>query len=385
MLNAAELGELNQAFQTFAALSGSLQRSYSELESKVTVLNTELTRAQAARARLNQRFEGLLEALAGGVLLLGADDVVQGCNPAAVELLGAPLLELSWETIRRRAFTGGNLFGGEFALASGRHVTLSRRPLGDDCHVILVTDVTESYLVRELAERSRKLASMGEMAARLAHQLRTPLATALLYASQLTAALPADVRSRELARKTTERLQDIERLIADMLDFASGGGGRTAEFTVGELLEGVVQALECRLRVGGRLTIRTRTPQLRVRGKRDALVGALVNLVVNALDVIGAEAQVVVEAAESQSGTLNLRVADNGPGVPAEIRARIFDPFFTRRPGGTGLGLAIVASVAHAHGGKVWLEEGGPGAVFVLELPAVEDDRPVAAACRTGT
>lgn len=385
MLKAGELSELNQAFHTFAALSGTLERSYTDLERKVTLLNTELTRAHAARAKLDERFERLLESLAGGVLLLGADDVVQGCNPAAVELLGEPLLGQPWEAIRRRAFTNGSLFGGEFALASGRHVTLSRRPLGDDSHVVLVTDVTESHLVRELAARSQRLVAMGEMAARLAHQLRTPLAAALLYASQLSAALPQEARNHDLARKTTERLHEIERLIADMLQFAAGGAGRASETAVGELLEGVVRALECRLRQGGRLTIRTRTPALVIRGRRDALIGAVVNLVANALDIIGVGAEVVVDAAESAPGFARIRVADNGPGVPAEIRSRIFEPFFTQRAGGTGLGLAIVASVAHAHGGTVWLEDGGPGAVFVLELPTQEHEGPAVAARRTGT
>lgn len=385
MLKAGELSELNQAFQAFASISGTLERSYSDLERKVTLLNTELTRAQAARAKLDERFERLLESLAGGVLLLGADEVVHGCNPAAVELLGEPLLEQTWDAIRRRAFTNGSLFGGEFALASGRHVTLSRRPLGDDSHVVLVTDVTESHLVRELAARSQRLAAMGEMAARLAHQLRTPLAAALLYASQLGAALPPEARSHDLARRTTERLHDIERLIADMLQFAAGGAGSASETAVGELLEGVVRALECRLRQGGKLTIRTRTPALVIRGRRDALIGAVVNLVANALDIIGTGAEVVVDAAEAGQGFARIRVADNGPGVPAEIRSRIFEPFFTHRAGGTGLGLAIVASVAHAHGGRVWLEDGGPGAIFVLELPTTEQGQPAVEARRTGT
>jgi two-component system sensor histidine kinase FlrB len=385
MLNPSDASELNRAFQTFAALSGSLQRSYSDLENKVSLLNTELTRAHAARARLDARFGQLLEAMAGGVLLLGTDEVVHGCNPAAVELLGEPLLGQSWPTIRRRAFAEGNLFGGEFALTSGRHVTLSRRPLGDDGHVLLVTDVTESHLVRELAARSQRLATMGEMAARLAHQLRTPLAAALLYASQLGTATGLDARHRELAGKATERLRELERLIADMLQFAAGGGGRPSETTVGELLEGVVQALEFRLRQGGTLTIRTRTPQRVIPGRRDALIGAVVNLVVNALDVIGQGAQVVVEAAEPAPDRVRIRVADNGPGVAPGIRARIFEPFFTRRPGGTGLGLAIVASVAQAHGGRVWLDDGGPGAVFVLELPVAPERQMAAAARRTGT
>jgi two-component system sensor histidine kinase FlrB len=384
MIEAGELTELNQAFRTFATLSGTLQQSYSALESRVSLLNAELTRARAVRARLDARFERLLEALPGGVLLLDAGDVVQGCNPAAAQLLGEPLLGQPWDAVRRRAFTGGHLFGGEFDLASGRHVTLSRRPLGDDSHVVLVTDVTESHLVRELAARRGRLAALGEMAARLAHQLRTPLAAALLYASQLGSSISTDPRGRELAGKTTERLHELERLIADMLAFAAGGGGRASETAVGELLEGVVQALECRLRQGGKLTIRTRSPAIVVRGRRDALVGAVVNLVANALDIIGARAEVMVEADAGPRGFARIRVSDNGPGVAADIRARIFEPFFTRRAGGTGLGLAVVASVALAHGGRVWLEDGGPGAAFVMELPTVPADAPAAEPC-TGT
>jgi two-component system sensor histidine kinase FlrB len=264
-------------------------------------------------------------------------------------------------------------------------VTLSRRPLGEGSHVILITDVTESHLVRELAARSERLATMGEMAARLAHQLRTPLAAALLYASQLGSAVALDARNRELASKATERLRELERLITDMLQFAAGGGGRSSETAVGELLEGVAQALEFRLRQGGKLTIRSRTPHLVIRGRRDALIGAVVNLVVNALDIVGSDAQVVVDASESPPGIARIRVSDNGPGVAPEIRARIFDPFFTSRAGGTGLGLAIVTSVAQAHGGRVWLEDGGPGAVFVMELPLAQGQRPAAAARATGT
>lgn len=383
MMNAGEMTELNEAFRTFAALSGTLQQSYADLEHRVTLLNTELARSHAARARLDERFERLLQALAGGVLLLGVDDVVEACNPAAVELLGEPLQGQSWEAVRRRAFADENLFGGEFTLASGRRVTLARRPLGDDSHVMLVTDVTESHLVRELAARSQRLAALGEMAARLAHQLRTPLAAALLYASQLGASIAADSRGSELARKTTERLHELERLIADMLAFAAGGGGRATETAVGELLEGVVQALECRLRQGGKLTVRTRIPKTVVRGRRDALVGATVNLVANALDIIGAAAEVVVEAAAGPAGFVRIRVSDNGPGVAADIRARIFEPFFTRRAGGTGLGLAVVASVALAHGGRAWLAEGGPGATFVLELPTASPDSAAAPQRRT--
>ncbi|TAK54340.1 MAG: PAS domain-containing protein [Gammaproteobacteria bacterium] len=374
MVAVAEARELTAAFSSFTEVSSALQRSYAELEGQVSLLRAELERSRHARARLAGRFGQLLEALPAGVLLLDGSEVIRECNQIALELLGAPLCGQAWEQVRARALSGGSVFGGDVALPGGRHVSVSQRALDDgEGRIILVTDVTESHLVHELLGRNQRLSAMGEMAARLAHQLRTPLAAALLGASQLAGA--GDERVRTLAQRTTARLHELERLIADMLGFAAGGGGPPVEVLVSAVLEDVVQSLAGRLRLGGQLTIRTRAPQLQIRASRAALAGAIGNLVVNALDVAGPVASVVVEASEPRPGIGCIRVSDNGPGVPASLRSRIFEPFFTTRPGGTGLGLAVVSSVVQAHGGQVRLEAEGPGATFTLELPALGTDR----------
>lgn len=368
---------LEDAFRTFGEVSGALERSYRDLESQVVRLSEELGRARSARLeehrareRIAGRFERLLALLPGGVLMLDGDDVIRGRNAAAAELLGEPLVGESWAAVCGRAMQRASVFGGEVPLASGRHVSISQRTLGDEPgRIVLVTDVTEAHLVRDLLERSQRLSAMGEMAARLAHQLRTPLAAALLYASTLATAALGEAQRSELAGRVVGRLRHLEQLIADMLAYARGSGTGTAELSVSALLEEAAQTLAARLKQGGRLTIRTRAPGLVIRGNRDALVGALVNLVVNALDVGGPGAEVEVEASEPAPGTARIVVSDNGPGVPAELAERIFEPFFTTRQAGTGLGLAVVRSVALAHGGSVRLAETQRGAEFVIELP----------------
>jgi two-component system sensor histidine kinase FlrB len=369
--------QLEDAFRTFSEVSGALERSYRQLEAQVARLNEDLRRARSARLsehrereRIAGRFERLLALLPGGVLLLDADDVVTDCNQAARELLGEPLTGAGWSAICGRSMSRASVFGGEVPLASGRHVSISQRSLGDEPgRIILVTDVTEAHLVRDLLERSQRLSAMGEMAARLAHQLRTPLAAALLYASRFPAPGLDDVQRSELAARTVGRLRHLERLVADMLAYARGSGGGMADLSVNAVLEEVAQSLAGRLRQGGRLTIRTRAPRLVIRANREALVGAVVNLVVNALDVAGPTAEVLVEASTPAAGVARIRVEDNGPGVEAGIAGRIFEPFFTTRPSGTGLGLAVVRSVASAHGGSVRLEPGTGGAIFVMDLP----------------
>jgi two-component system sensor histidine kinase FlrB len=159
-----------------------------------------------------------------------------------------------------------------------------------------------------------------------------------------------------------------------MLAFARGSGVRLSRCDVGALLEGTAQSLASRLGPRARLTIRTLAPGLAVLGNAEALVGALVNLANNALDAAGdADARVEIEASAAE-GHAVIRVRDNGPGVPAEFRAKVFEPFFTTRSSGTGLGHAVVKSVALAHGGSVRIEDSAAGACFALELPALGAD-----------
>jgi two-component system sensor histidine kinase FlrB len=232
----------------------------------------------------------------------------------------------------------------------------------------------------ELAEarlervRQERLATLGEMAARLAHDVRTPLAAALLYASRLGLDGVNEADRRDTAAKIVARLKHLERLVADMLALARGNGVRFGRCDVGALLESTAQSLASRLGPRAQLTIRTLAPGLAVLGNAEAMVGALVNLANNALDAVGdGDARVEIEASAAD-GRAVIRVRDNGPGVPAEFRARVFEPFFTTRSSGTGLGLAVVKSVALAHGGAVTIEDAPAGACFALELPALGAD-----------
>jgi two-component system sensor histidine kinase FlrB len=233
----------------------------------------------------------------------------------------------------------------------------------------LNTELAEARIERLRQER---LATLGEMAARLAHDVRTPLAAALLYASRLGLEGVSDADRRDIAAKVVARLRHLEGLVAHMLAFARGGGAILARCDVSAMLESAAQSLAARLSGKARLTIRTNAPRLAVFGNAEALVGAIVNLATNALDATATVAEPCVEIeASDEGGSAVIRVRDNGPGVPAAARARIFEPFFTTTPGGTGLGLAVVRSVALAHGGSTALEDTSGGACFAIALPAL--------------
>jgi two-component system sensor histidine kinase FlrB len=366
--------ELQAAFLAFGSVSEQLSGAFDSLRTQVAQLRSELGAAHAGKEHLAARLSALIAGLPGGVLVLdGAGEILE-CNPAARDLLGEPLLAQCFAAVLHRAAAAGTGVGAgggaeHTELCSGRFVNISRRELDSGGEVVLLTDVTESHLMQVFLARQQRLLTLGELAAGLAHQIRTPLAAALLYASQMT--LPGR-STEELARcaeKTAGSLKQLDRLVNDMLAFAHGGAAREP-VSVSAVLEQVAQWLRPALRRGIRLTIRTQAPDLMVRANAPSLVSAVLNLATNALQAASADLDLELLGRRTAAGRAQIVVSDNGPGVPQQIRERIFEPFFTTRARGNGIGLAIVKSVVEAHHGSVCLAETARGATFIIELPA---------------
>jgi two-component system sensor histidine kinase FlrB len=214
---------------------------------------------------------------------------------------------------------------------------------------------------------------MGEMVASMAHQVRTPLATAILYASQMSnPALDNDKRQR-FSQKILERLHYLERQVNDMLIFAKDGRMAMETFSLAELLNHLKDAVkECTGRGGIDLQIINTVQNDAMLGNENALRGALLNLLNNAVDAVGQVGKIQISVVQLDSFKLRIEIKDDGPGIDQEIRQRIFEPFFTTKVHGTGLGLAVVDSVVKAHGGQMHVESAlGQGAVFWLVLPCI--------------
>jgi two-component system sensor histidine kinase FlrB len=371
--------ELQAAFQAFGSVSEQLSGAFDSLRAQVAQLRAELGEAHAGREHLTARLSALIKGLPGGVLVLDSGGEIQECNPVARELLGEPLLGQSLAAVLARAAVSSGGFAKHTELRSGRFVNISRRDLQSGGEVVLIADVTETHLMQVFLTRQQRLLTLGELAAGLAHQIRTPLAAALLYASQMT--LPGR-NTDDMARcadRTVGSLKQLDKLVNDMLAFAHGGAVREV-VSVSALLEQVAQWLRPALRRGVRLTIRTQAPDLAVRANAPSLVSAVLNLATNALQAATGDLDLELLARRAAGGRAQIVVSDNGPGVPAHIRERIFEPFFTTRALGNGIGLAVVRSVVEAHQGSVCLADcsagglpnNGGGAAFIIDLPAEE-------------
>ncbi|WJW74578.1 ATP-binding protein [Thiohalobacter sp. IOR34] len=365
--------QLQDAFLAFSRMSEALEASYRELEQRVAELNVELAASRSERLQLAERLETLVDALPGGVLVVDGEGRIRECNRAAESLLGVPLSGRLWAEVSERAFNSRRIHGAELRLADGRWVNIASRELeAGHGRILLLNDVTETRQLQAAMSRQQRLSAMGEMVAGLAHQIRTPLSTALLYASQLAGPMPDAAARERFAGRLVERLHHLERLVDDMLLFARGGEAGDQCFDCAALFASVEAAMQAELAAGGaRLQVEDRSGGCLLQGNPELLAGALANLVSNSLQADGTT-RIRIEAGSGTDGGVWIRVSDDGPGIPPALRERIFQPFFTTRPNGTGLGLALVQSLVRSHGGAIELEDDETqGASFMLRFPPV--------------
>ncbi len=367
---------LESAFQLFNQISEELTGSYRQLQVQVLELSQELAAARSERMvqlaekeRLADRLERLLETLPAAVIVLDGDDTIREFNPAAEQLLGELVIGSCWnELLQRKALTGF-MDGHELKLKSGRLLTLTSSDLEQaPGRILVMLDVTETRRLQERLDRRERLTAMGEMSAQLAHQMRTPLSTALLYTSHLAGEQLDPLKRRQFTAKLRDRLQHMERQIQDILLFARGGDAGESSLLLSELLRKFVTSSEQsqgenRIQL---LLLDESRGQARMIGRKDALLGLLNNLLENAVQHHASRIELRLRA----DSDIELDVEDNGIGIPEPLRQRIFDPFFTTRSGGTGLGLAVVQNLVLSHGGEIHLEPAASGgACFRLRFP----------------
>jgi len=236
--------------------------------------------------------------------------------------------------------------------------------------------LSEIQTLQQQVSRSRRLSSMGQMTARLAHQIRTPLATALLYASQLKQVQLRREQHDCFVDRLLVGLRHLDHMVNDMLVFARGGEEGEEAVVLAEILEQVRETLLPQLnQQAAHWSVHGSDAKLSIRGQREVLVSVLTNLASNALNAAGESARLDWYL-EARGEIINLTLEDDGPGVPEELQEKIFEPFFTTRANGTGLGLAVVRAVIDAHRGTIELDpDYRDGARFILRLPLMERDQ----------
>ena len=372
---------LAATFAHFNAVTDELIRAYQQLEIKVEELSGQLTQANdellqksQANAQLAQRLATLVNELPAGVIETDAQKQIISLNNAAKNMLPELQRHAYWNehALLDQMDADGVIHLADPNSGRARYLTLQTCPLDDQSTIFLLHDVgTLRHLHEQLAQQN-KLASMGQMAASLAHQLRTPLATALLYAKNLERpALSAEERLK-FSRKIVDRLQALEGLIQEMLGFVrqNTSSEQITRYPLSELIHELEQSFAPQCEGHGTyFQIRNDAPeQASLNCRPKELTAAMIALLENALQHVPAGGEIMLEVLNREN-CLTFRIRDNGPGIAPELVPRIFEPFFTTRANGTGLGLAITKRVIDALGGELSYHRDDDKTVFSVVLP----------------
>jgi two-component system sensor histidine kinase PilS (NtrC family) len=244
-------------------------------------------------------------------------------------------------------------------------------------------DISSQKQLDSLNMRAQRLEAVAELSASLAHEIKNPLASIRSAVEQLARMPNATDDGRTLAGLIVRESDRLDRLLIEFLDFARVRVTRTAPVDVGAIARAAagLAATHPDRRAGVEVTCSTPERPLVIAGDEDLLHRALFNLMLNAVQAVPASGRVAVEVAPLaveqlppglaafERGAVALRVTDDGPGIPPEIRDSLFDPFITTKVGGSGLGLPIVHRAVEAHEGVVLVDSSPAGTRFTILLP----------------
>ncbi|MHC5036155.1 MAG: ATP-binding protein [Planctomycetota bacterium] len=359
-------------------------------QAAVALANAQLYEDVLAMKNYN---EDILKSMDSGLITVDREGHLVTVNRSARQILGMEG-DPAGETLDRflrggerfrqvveEVLEGGDGTSGEEVTMNGRRITLCAMPLRDHRGepmgaVASFLDVTEKARMKEALEQSQRLALLGEMASRVAHEIKNPLASLKLLTDSLERRLGDAPFRRTFQKVVPSEIQRLDTILQGLLDYARPiqlirvsadltGIVRASVGTLGAEIEERGVALEMKLPADSQ--------PVWIDG--ETVKQVIINLIRNALQAMENSAEKILRLTvrEGPSDTVELRVADTGEGIPSEHREKLFHPFFSTKTNGSGLGLAVSRKIVQAHGGEISVESGShKGAVFQVSLPVAK-------------
>ena len=331
---------------------------------------------------LKEYNENIIESSSSAIAVVSADDIVLTANHAFWELVGGEGIDepigALFPPFNELQASGGRAIATSFTNRIGveKEVTVTASPLhagdvADGARVLVIGDVTERVrLERELQDKDR-LASLGLLAAGVAHEVNTPLTGISSYAQLLLADTAEDDPKYRLLKKMEQQSFRASNLVNNLLDLIASRPRTRDVIHIPELIASTV-ALHDDLMEARRIQVHVAPGEdIQIHGNFHDLQQVLTNVMLNARDAVREGGNIWISAGSSESH-VEIRIRDDGKGIPADIIGRIFEPLVTTRrgQGGTGLGLAITRRILHASDGEISVRsQPGAGAEFTISIP----------------
>jgi len=372
--------------------------------SRVSVMGAEREALAGELRQVRLEAADVLRNIPTGIVTVDADGHLLYCNPAAEQILGfkerqwrgrsvmpefARIAPEFWAAITATARRGVRAMRVEATVRRPERTfpigvtttTLEVEPGGTPRVTAIFTDISDSKRLEELHLRAERLEAVAELSASLAHEIKNPLASIRSSVEQLGRAKRANPDEKFLTGLVVRESDRLSRLLSEFLDFSRVRATECRPLDLHAVAAAAIRLVREHPDCPDDAVIDLAGGSTAMEGDEDLLHRVVSNLVLNAVQAAGKGARVTVRTGRPApqelprgAGIENpvaLAVSDNGPGIPENLRARLFDPFVTGRVGGTGLGLAIVQRAVEAHRGLVLVDSTeGKGTTFTVYFPA---------------
>lgn len=312
-------------------------------------------------------YKVIVEKEPAAIIVIDSNGIVSVANQSALSMLNVSLLVgRKWYEVIQEVFRPQKDDGQEISTKDGKRLQVLTKPLSSG-QLVEMTDQTATRELTDKLNHMERLSSLGKMAASLAHQIRTPLSAAILYAANLgNSKLPAQSRSL-FQKKLMSRLEALEAQVSDILMYARSGEQSVKCLDAVDIVEGVTSSVASVIeKSGAKLTSNIGPRPMKILGNVTALNGAITNLVTNAIEAGAKNVNITLKA---DVANVIISVCNDGPAIPKNVCEKIFEPFYTTKSNGTGLGLAVVAAVAKVHQGSIKVESDENSTVFTMIIP----------------
>jgi PAS domain S-box-containing protein len=418
-----DIAEFTERYSSFSNIVNRMQSQYLSLKDiyvkqsdELQAVNESLQSLVVENREVTVFLNSILHSLSSGVIAVDNKGCVTHINPAAMRILGIEenfnerpgyhyddlivAVENGEYSATAAVASGTCISGAEKTVETyhGTMLTLSvstsllKNDRGEVTGAVeMFSDISKLKRLEEQLSRMKVLASLGEMAATIAHEIRNPLVGVSGFAALLERDLNFDTRHREMAKKIVSGVESINRIIQNLLDFARNEKVHKSTVNLQKYLNTVIDSFhqEHDLAESRKGIVRdfVSEPVINVELDSQLFKQALYNLLKNGLEAGGKKAEIVVrcttltpEEAQQKCGDgielsgletlVAIEIADNGPGITEDKLSKIFTPFYSTKENGTGLGLAIAWKIIKSHGGDLKAKSiSGTGTTFSIVLP----------------
>lgn len=312
-----------------------------------------------------------LNSVAETTLGISADRVIGHAAKDVIPTVLADTLDDTDEPVEREVLC---------PVADGRRIPLdvSAADLTDDSgrrfgRVILFKDLTEIRALRQELEKNRRLASVGRLAAGVAHEIRNPLSSIKGFATYFKEKYRQSDKDRQIATIMIQEVDRLDRVVGQLLEFSRPIRLHCQQVALKPFFEDAFRLVDRQARQAG-VSMKLEMPDDKLVATMDAdkMNQVMLNLYLNALDAMGAGGVLTVRV--SGDGAIRIQVSDTGDGIEPKDQPHIFEPYFSTKKTGTGLGLAIVHNIVKAHRGEILVDSRvGGGTTVHITLPATKE------------